>query len=119
VYLTSAFVAFLLVLSERGMNNLRVCKGLDSSIPTAPTNHLPDHAAANENISLPWKEFIGVNDEFRISDSAQLMEVHTLAFAFAEHYSPIYDPHELSSLLHYGQVTVSSRRIGDIQHRQL
>jgi hypothetical protein len=37
VYLTSAFQAFLPVLSERRMNNLRVCNGLDGSIPTAPT----------------------------------------------------------------------------------
>jgi hypothetical protein len=37
VYLTSAFLAFLHFLSERRMNNLRVCNGLDGSIPTAPT----------------------------------------------------------------------------------
>jgi hypothetical protein len=36
VYLTSAFLAFLYFLSERRMNNLRVCNGLDGSIPTAP-----------------------------------------------------------------------------------
>jgi hypothetical protein len=40
VYLTSAFLAFLYFLSERIMNNLRVCNGLDGSIPTrASTNH--------------------------------------------------------------------------------
>jgi hypothetical protein len=38
VYLSSAFLS--LFLSERGMNNLRVCSGLDGSIPTAPTNLL-------------------------------------------------------------------------------
>jgi hypothetical protein len=34
VYLTSAFLAFLYFLSERRMNDLRVCNGLDGSIPT-------------------------------------------------------------------------------------
>ncbi len=34
VYLAHAFLAILAVDAERGMNNLRVCKGLDSSIPT-------------------------------------------------------------------------------------
>jgi hypothetical protein len=37
VYLTSAFLSFLLVSSERGMNNLRVCSGLNGSSPTAGT----------------------------------------------------------------------------------
>jgi|SRR5215469_3228908 len=37
VYLTSAFLAILASLSERRINNLRVCKQLDGSVPTAPT----------------------------------------------------------------------------------
>ena len=42
VYLTSAFLAFFYFLSERKMNNLRVCNGLDGSIPTAPTKSPDD-----------------------------------------------------------------------------
>ena len=37
VYLSSAFLAILAVLSARRMNNLRVSIKLDGSIPTAPT----------------------------------------------------------------------------------
>jgi hypothetical protein len=37
LYLAHAFLAFLTICALRGMNNLRVCNGLDSSIPTAPT----------------------------------------------------------------------------------
>ena len=33
VYLDSAFLSSLAILSERGMNNLRVYSGLDGSIP--------------------------------------------------------------------------------------
>jgi hypothetical protein len=38
VYPTHAFLAFLALAALREMNNLRVCSGLDGSIPTAPTN---------------------------------------------------------------------------------
>ena len=38
MYLTLAFLAFLYFLSERRMNNLRVCNGLDGSIPTRASN---------------------------------------------------------------------------------
>ena len=41
VYLTSAFLAFLYFLSERRMNNLRVCNGLDGSIPCAYREFCP------------------------------------------------------------------------------
>jgi hypothetical protein len=51
VYLTSAFLAFLYFLSERRMNNLRVCNGLDGSIPTAPTI-TPDDSVA---LTLPGR----------------------------------------------------------------
>jgi hypothetical protein len=37
VYLTSAFLAILAVLSARRMNNLRVSIKLDGSIPIVPT----------------------------------------------------------------------------------
>ena len=37
VYLTHAFLAILAFAALREMNNLRVCNGLDGSIPTAPT----------------------------------------------------------------------------------
>jgi hypothetical protein len=49
VYLTSAFLPFLSVLAERGMNKLRVLIGADSSIPTAPTNHLFDWSGLHKN----------------------------------------------------------------------
>jgi hypothetical protein len=51
VYLTSAFLSFLYFLSERRMNNLRVCNGLDGSIPTAPTI-TPDDSVA---LKLPGR----------------------------------------------------------------
>jgi hypothetical protein len=37
VYLTSAFLPFLSILSERGMSNLRDFSGFDGSIPPAGT----------------------------------------------------------------------------------
>ena len=40
VYLTSAFLAFLYFLSGRRMNDLRVCNGLDGSIPPAPPHSM-------------------------------------------------------------------------------
>jgi hypothetical protein len=38
MYPPHAFLAFLALAALREMNNLRVCSGLDGSIPTAPTN---------------------------------------------------------------------------------
>ncbi len=45
VYPGSALLAFLSLLSERGMNNLHAFNGLDGSIPTAPTKFLDDSIA--------------------------------------------------------------------------
>src|SRR6266849_9436942 len=42
VYLGSAFLRFFSLLPSRRINNLRAFNAPSSSIPTAPTNHLPD-----------------------------------------------------------------------------
>src|SRR5712692_2140842 len=66
VYLTSAFLPFLSVLSKRRMNNLRVCSGLNGSIPTAPTSFL-FHFTGLEKFARQQKAALTAGQRWRAS----------------------------------------------------